>query len=332
MNRGFDEFFGFLRGGHNFIPGVPIIIFPDHSGAGEDVGEDPEVRRRLDQNILRGFDNVAEPSYLTDAFGREAADFVRRHEDEPFLLYLSFNAVHTPMQADDARLERFASTTHPVRRIYNAMAYAMDEAIGAVMRQLEASGLTDDTIVFFLSDNGGPTVHRYAYNASDNTPLRGSKGTTLEAGIRVPFVMSWPAELSPGEYDEPVIQLDILPTVLAAAGIAADEGESPFDGVDLLPFLRGERTHRPHDVLYWRSFGQMAIREGDWKLASYVKQMDDGELRRGEPRDEMTPMRLYNLADDIGEANDLAAAMPTRVAYLRSRWNAWNATLRPVAP
>ena len=329
MQRGFDEFFGFLRGGHNFFPDEPIIIFPDRNGIGEDLGEIPEVRAALDHQILRGKEHVAEETYLTDAFAREAVSFIRRHEAKPFFLYLSFNAVHTPMQATDDRLEKFASVNHPVRKVYNAMTLAMDEAVGDVLTQLSRSGLEEDTLIFFISDNGGPTVHKYAYNASDNSPLRGSKGTTLEAGIRVPFVVSWPGQIASGEqYDEPVTQMDIFPTVLAAAGIDA-EPENRLDGVNLLPYLHGETSGSPHEALYWRSWGQMAIRRGNWKLVSYVAKMDEGELLRSDPRDEMTPLRLYNLKRDIGESQDLSQQQPQVAAELLSLWNQWNDRMKP---
>ena len=329
MQRGFDEFFGFLRGGHNFFPDLPIIIFPDRNGVGEDLGQTPEGRATLDHQILRGKEHVAEKAYLTDAFAREAVSFIRRHETKPFFLYLSFNAVHTPMQATDDRLEKFASVNHPVRKVYNAMTLAMDEAVGDVLTQLSRSGLEKDTLIFFISDNGGPTVHKYAFNASDNSPLRGSKGTTLEAGIRVPFIVSWPGQIaSGGKYDEPVIQMDIFPTVLAAAGIDA-KPEKRLDGVNLLPFLHGETSGSPHEALYWRSLGQMAIRRGNWKLVSYVAKMDEGELLRSDPRDEMTPLRLYNLKRDIGESQDLSQQEPQVAAELLSLWNNWNDRMKP---
>ena len=330
MQRGFDEFFGFLRGGHNFFPDVPIIIFPDRNGIGEDLGQTPEGRATLDHQILRGKELVPEETYLTDAFAREAVSFIRRHEAKPFFLYLSFNAVHTPMQATDDRLEKFASVNHPVRKVYNAMTLAVDEAVSDVLTQLSRSGLEEDTLIFFISDNGGPTLHRYAYNASNNSPLRGSKGTTLEAGIRVPFVVSWPGQIASGEqYDEPVIQMDIFPTVLAAAGIDA-ESEKRLDGINLLPHLHGETSGSPHEALYWRSLGQMAIRRGNWKLVSYFAKMDEGELLRSDPRDEMTPLRLYNLKRDIGESQDLSQQQPQVAAELLSLWNQWNDGMKPV--
>ena len=332
QRRGFKEFFGFLQGGHNYLPDLPMIIFPDHNGDGEDLLEDTLIAEHLNRAIMRGTELVDETGYLTEAFGREGVSFVRRHSDQPFFLYLSFNAVHTPMQATDLLMAKFASVQDPVRRIYNAMTYSMDDAIGAVLDQLQASGIEDDTLVFFISDNGGPTLHRYGYNASDNSPLRGSKGTTLEGGIRVPFLISWPGTLKPGGlFDAPVISLDIAATALAAAGVSK-QPHINLDGVNLIPYLQGEVESSPHTQLFWRSFGQMAIRQGDWKLVRYVAKMDGGELKRGEPRDIMTPYRLYNLRRDVGEQQDLAAAEPERVADMLKAWRAWNTQMKISPP
>jgi arylsulfatase A-like enzyme/uncharacterized protein (DUF1330 family) len=320
QQRGFDEFFGFLDGGHSYHMGLPNIVFPDRTGAGQDFGS------RMEGNILRGTDSVEESEYLTDAFGREAVSFIVRHQADPFFLYLSFNAVHTPMHADDVRLAKFAAIEDPVRRIYAAMTLAMDDAIGRVIDKLKQLDLEEDTLIFFLSDNGGPTVHKFAYNASRNTPLRGSKGFTLEGGIRVPFVVSWKGHLSAGEdYDQPVIQLDILPTALAAAGVEA-EPDWKLDGVNILPQLRNQSTAAPHEALYWRSMGQMAVRQGDWKLVTYMNKIDEGDVLRSE-NPPPTPHRLYNLRDDIGESNDLAASETKKVEELMTLWNQWNATM-----
>ncbi len=324
QQRGFDEFFGHLGGGHSYQNGLPNIVFPDRTGAGEDVGS------RMEGKILRGTESVEEPEYLTDAFGREAVSFIERHQADPFFLYLSFNAVHTPMHADDVRLAKFAAIKDPVRRTYAAMTLAMDDAIGRVIDKLKQADLEKDTLIFFLSDNGGPTVHKFAYNASRNTPLRGSKGTTLEAGIRVPFVVSWKGRLPAGEdYDQPVIQLDILPTALAAAGVEA-EPDWKLDGVNILPQLENQSTAEPHEALYWLTVGQMAVRRGDWKLVRYMNKIDEGDVHRTE-NPPLTPHRLYNLRDDIGETNDLAEAEPERVKEMQSLWDKWNASM-PEAP
>src|SRR5207244_7620447 len=166
--------------------------------------------------------------------------FIARHKDQPFFLYLAFNAVHTPMHATEDRLRQFAALTEKTRRTYAAMTAAMDEAVGRVLEKLRSAGLEEHTLIVFFSDNGGPTMQGTTINGSRNTPLRGSKRQTLEGGIRVPFVMSWKGRLPAGkDYDHPVIQLDVQPTALAAAGI--DPGpQAKLDGVNLLPYLTGK--------------------------------------------------------------------------------------------
>jgi arylsulfatase A-like enzyme len=305
QKRGFDEFFGFLGGAHSY--------FPDKRAA-----------------IYRGNEAVSEKAYLTDAFGREAAAFIDLHKDQPFFLYLAFNAVHTPMHATDERLKKFASIEDKTRRTYAAMLTAMDEAIGKVLGQLRSAGLEDNTLIFFFSDNGGPTMPGTTINGSRNTPLRGSKRTTLEGGVRVPFVVQWKGKLPAGKvYDRPVIQLDILPTALAAAGVAI-KPEWKLDGVDLRPYLSGQNAATPHDMLYWRLGAQMAIRRGDWKLVQYDVNADTLAGRKG-ANASVTPPKLYNLAEDVGEANDLAAKNPEKLAELRATWQAWSAQMaRPL--
>ena len=154
------------------------------------------------------------------------------------------------------------------------MLSALDDNAGAVLAKLREAGLEEDTLVVFISDNGGPTMLGTTINGSRNDPLRGSKRTTLEGGIRVPFVLSWKGKLPAGKvYDQPVIQLDVLPTALAAAGVAV-KPEWELDGVDLLPYLTGRDEKAPHDTLYWRLGGQAAIRRGDWKLVRYDSTVD----------------------------------------------------------
>ncbi len=165
-------------------------------------------------------------------------------------------------------------------------------------------------------------------NGSRNDPLRGSKRTTLEGGIRVPFVVHWPKALPAGTvYDQPVIQLDVLPTVLAAAGVKADPSWK-LDGVNLLPYLKREVSGAPHDALYWRLGAQTAIRRGDWKLVRYDRTVDEpGVVSEAGARARVTEERLYNLAQDPGEKNDLASAHPDKVKELHALWSSWNAEL-----
>src|SRR5262245_51473747 len=194
----------------------------------------------------------------------------------------------------------------------------MDDAIGKLLQKLKDEKLEDNTLIFFVSDNGGPTMQGTTINGSINTPLRGSKRTTLEGGIRVPFFVRWPAKLPAGKvYDQPVIQLDVLPTVLAAAGVRAQPAWK-LDGVNLLPFLAGDDKRAPHHTLCWRFGRQMAIRQGDWKLVRYDANAD------GMPG-VATVARLYNLASDIGETTDLAVQRPEKTRELQAAWDAWNA-------
>lgn len=291
--RGFDEFFGFLGGAHDYFS---------------------------KNGILRGNENVAEFDHTTDAFGREAAAFIEKHKGgSPWFLALTFNAVHTPMQATAERLKKMEAITDKTRRTYAAMMLAMDDAIGVVRAQLAATGQEENTLITFISDNGGPTMNGVTVNGSVNTPLRGSKRTTLEGGIRVPFVVCWPRKVKPGSvYENPVIQLDLTATALAAAGA---ETQANADGVDLIPFLSGEKTTRPHDALYWRFGQQNAIRMGDFKLVTYDTNVD---TNAGDRKAGVTGPRLYNLKEDLGESNDLAASMPEKVAELKAKWDAWN--------
>jgi arylsulfatase A-like enzyme len=296
--RGFDEFFGFLSGASDYLP---------------------DKRRGASRNpILRNSREVQEREYLTDAFGREAVAFIERHHDTPFFLYLAFNAVHAPLEASEKYVQRFAGIKDSRRRTFAAMLSAMDDNIGRVLEALHRQELDERTLIFFLSDNGGPTPQTTASNA----PLRGTKGQVLEGGIRVPFLVQWKGHLPGGKVDHrPVIQLDIAPTVLAAAetgappsaGVSPESTASPaFDGVNLLPFLNGEKSGPPHDTLYWRFNDQQAIRRGDWKLVR----------TRPDPKP-----RLYNLANDIGEATDLADKEPAKAKELNNIWSEWNAQL-----
>lgn len=292
VQRGFDEFFGFLGGSHSYF---------ENNG------------------ILRGDKQVSDLDYTTDAFGREACSFVERNRGKPWFLYLAFNAVHTPMHATDARLAKFPHESDQRRKTYNAMMLAMDEAIGQVVDTLKKTDQYSNTLVTFISDNGGPTMVGTTVNGSKNTPFRGGKRTTLEGGIRVPFLMSWPEKIKPSVYEQPVIQLDLHATALAAAGIQP-KAEWKIDGVDLIPYLSGIQSSGPHNALYWRFGDQMAIRRGAWKLVRYDVNADSNSR----VRQEATPPKLYNLVSDIHEDHDLSEKHPDVVRDLQKDWDRWN--------
>jgi arylsulfatase A-like enzyme len=301
QQRGFTDFYGFLGGGHSYF----------------DAG-----------GILRGSEPVKEIDYTTDAFGREAVAYIERNKGKPWMLYLAFNAVHTPMDATKDRLAKFASIQDKTRRTYAAMMSAMDDNIGRVMQALKDSGQYENTLVTFASDNGGPTMNSTTVNGSVNSPLRGSKRTTLEGGIRVPFIVSWPARIKPAVFEPIAVQLDLHATALAAAGVPT-KAEWKMEGVDLLPYLSGTKKTAPHDALFWRFGDQMAIRQGDWKLVRYDTNADSNAGRSN--KQPISSAKLYNLATDVHEDKDLAAEMPDKVKELQSLWDEWNkANVKPL--
>jgi arylsulfatase A-like enzyme len=301
MERGFDEFFGFLLGAHSYL------------GIGAEANP-----------ILDGRERVTEIAYLTDVLADRAVNFVRRHAAQPFFLYLAFNAVHTPMHATDKYLARFTGIADPQRRSYAAMLSAMDDAIGRTIAALREHNVEDNTLIFFFSDNGGPVMASTTINGASNAPLRGSKRQTWEGGIRVPFIIQWKGHLAAGTtYAHPIIQLDVLPTALAAAGVRL-QPEWKLDGVNLLPFITGRASSPPHEALYWRLGSMMAIRKGDWKLVL----THDGPLQADHTAlSDLTAAELYNLTDDIGESRNLAAANPDKVKELTEAWQRWNREL-----
>lgn len=301
----------------------------------------PAKQTGLLPGMRRGREPADVKGYSTDAFGDAAVDFITRHaatraaDGQPWFLYLSFVPPHWPMEAKPEHMAAFAAEPDLHRRTLLAMMASLDENVGKVLDAIDATGQRDDTLVFFLSDNGGPTGRprprpdaplEYGQNSSRNDPFRGVKGNLFEGGIRVPFLVRWPGVIPAGTaYDEPVISLDILPTALAAAGRPATAAESEarqLDGVDLRPALSGTATAPPHETLVWRfrfpgpEAGQQkfAIRQGRWKLVR-----DGG------------PPALYDLVADPGEKTDLAAREPERAAALRAEWDRWNGTLEEPA-
>lgn len=268
--------------------------------------------------------NPPESPLTTPLYTEKALDFIARHSPappvdaptssvaatpaRPWFLYLAFNAIHVPLAASPAWLDRFPAIENKRTRTYAAMISEVDDAIGRILAELERRHLADDTLVFLLSDNGA------IFDAAELGGLRGRKYLVWEGGIRVPFIVSWPGHLRAGRVlEDPVIQLDLTPTLLAAAGAPATPDQH-LDGIDLLPLLRGDTAHLAPRTFYWRYGVQFAIRQGDWKL---VKASQD-----------MAPM-LVDLAKDRGEQHDLSADYPKKARELLDLWTAWNATLPP---
>ncbi|MGB9689895.1 sulfatase [Thermogutta sp.] len=290
LKRGFQEYFGLIGGGHDYF----------------DVGEPGESR---EYRIPLQRDTTPEKfdGYLTDVLSDEAAAFVRRHRDKPFFLYLAYNAPHAPLQAPDRYLERVKHIQDARRRVYGAMIAALDDGVGRLCDALAELGLDKRTLIFFLSDNGGPVDVTHASNA----PLRGGKGSVYEGGIRVPFVVRWTGVLPAGyTYNEPVISLDIPVTLAEAAG-ATLPSDREIDGVNLLPYFLGQHKGAPHEALFWRQGGgtSWAVRRDDWKL---VKAGQNQELQ------------LFNLRQDISETTDVKSQYPEICEELQQRYIEWN--------
>lgn len=301
LDQGFESFFGILGGGSSYFGkgGKPLMVSRDR-------------------------ERVEEHEYLTDAFGREAAAFVTNDENKPWMLYLAFNAVHDPMQPKTADLSRVPLAEEKLRKPYAGMLVAMDDAIGRVLGKLRETGVEKNTLVVFLSDNGGPTAPINSnVNGSRNDPYRGGKRQLSEGGIRTPMFVSWPSVIPAGKtLATPATTLDLLPTLLAAAKVVGASAPSSsaqaeatlLDGINLLPHLRGETDAPKSRALCWRFGWQFAIREGDWKLVRWKH--DDGKgFTSG----------LFNLRDDPTESHDLRSQHPDIAKRLAASWEQWNA-------
>lgn len=300
QSRGFDQYFGFLVGGHNYL-----LHKDAESKFGSAHSHDMIYRDRTVQKL---------EGYTTDLFTDEAIRFVDRSADRPWFLYLAYNAVHTPLEiAEHLRARVPATVTEPARRGYLSLLVGLDDAVGRLREHLRRTGRERDTLIVLFSDNGGSGRKPFfAYNTGVNRPLRGDKGQTLEGGIRVPFLVSWPARLPAGRtYDGLVSTLDILPTAAVAAGLKPAVG---WDGVDLLPHLLGSNPAAPHEELFWRFGPQAAVRRGQWKLVRWR----DFEART------TSRWELYDLSQDAGEERNLAGQKPELVRELSVAWERWN--------
>ena len=279
-SRGFDEFYGFLgRGAHPYFD----LAVEDHP-------------------IYRGLQPIKDKGYLTTRLTDEAVSFIQRHKDKPFYIHLAYNAVHAPAEAPEEDIKRF-NTGDKLRDTLMAMLRHLDLGVGRVVDTLKKEGLFENTLVIFLTDNGGSKAM-----GANNAPLRGNKQQNYEGGIRTPFIASWPAKLKPGtSCDVPIISLDLLPTALAAAGVTAKPAK-PFDGKNILPALTGEVKELHHD-LFWSEggeTGEWAVRSGNWKLVASPQRKE-----------------LFDLAADPGEKTDLAAKQPEKVRALTALYDRW---------
>ena len=293
--RGFDEFFGFLIGGHRYFP--------------EDLtlNDLTEASRQMDGYITRIYDNgrrINTKKYLTEELSDNAVKFIEDNAKDPFFLYLSYNAPHTPLQATERDLERNGHIDVEKRRTYAAMVSSMDDGVGLILDKLEEKNISENTIVVFFSDNGGVEW----YNFSDNGPLRGIKGDFFEGGIRVPFTMQWPKKIKPGiNYNKPIIALDVFATVVSAAS-AEKFIKNNIDGVNLIPYINGEVNGSPHDYLFWKNPDKDidVIRDNRYK---YIRVKDDEYI--------------FDLDNDLSEENNIINSSRHIYQELKLKFKEW---------
>lgn len=300
LNRGFDYFYGHLGGGHQYFP-HELTLKDSYAASNES-----ESYRTW---ILKNHEAVPPRKYLTEEFSEAAIEFGETNREKPFFLFLAYNAPHGPLQATEKYLNRFPNLSGK-RKTYAAMVSCVDDGVGQLLDKLDELKLTENTIVFFLSDNGGPE----AKNGSDNGPLRGGKGDSWEGGFRVPFAMQWKGVLPAGTtYDKPVHAMDIMGTIASLAGVKADP-ERPLDGVNLIPYLTGKNDGSPHEAIYLRKFdaGKYTVRRGDYKLHLQGKTAE---------------LELYDLEKDIGEQSDIALQHPETVRQLEALRVKWDSEL-----
>ena len=293
LKRGFDEFYGFRGGARSYF------AYPEN--------RKPNRGRRIERGFL---DFKEHEGYLTDVLADETCAFIERNKKKPFFAFVSFNAVHLPMETDPKDKDEFAQLDGKRRKVAQ-MTLSLDRACGQIVNKLKELGLEDNTLIVFTNDNGGPTDK----NASSNYPLSGIKATHLEGGIRVPGIMVWPGKLPTGSvYTNPVSTLDLLPTFVEAAGGDASLIEG-LDGVNLVPYLQGVKKEIPHQTLYWKKENRGTIRDGDWKLLRFPDR----------------PAELYNIVEDPSEQNNLATEHPEKVKALYKKLFAWELELeRPL--
>lgn len=249
---------------------------------------------------------VAFEKHLTEEFTDEALDFIERYKEKPFFLFMSYNAPHTPLQPAEEHLERVAHIQDETRRLYAGLVVGLDDGVGQIMNKLRESGLEENTLVFFMSDNGGKLKW-----GADNGVLRKDKGSSYEGGWRVPFLMQWKGVISPSLYDQPVNSLDVLATIADLSGAPLDP-KKPLDGVNLIPYVTDEKQGAPHRAVFLRgggSKGAYAVRMGDYKIITY----NGG-----------TGQQMFNLKNDISEEHNIIKSLPERfkeIDSVRAEWS-----------
>lgn len=314
LSHGFDEFFGFAGGGTGYL------VEP---GPGDDWMPNPVEGSRpgfTPMQLERGFEPVAlQGGYQTDIFTDEAVAFIERNREQPFFLTVTYHAPHSPLQATAQYLQRNMHIEERGARIYAAMVTALDDGVGRITETLRRNGLTENTLVVFISDNGCASY--IGIGRCSNQPFNGFKGTYFEGGVRVPMIASWPSHLPRSvRYDGLVSSMDLTATMLAVAGARVDR---ELDGVDVRPFLtETAATTAPRHRIYWRTAPNYAIIDGEWKIVAMARSDGAGMVTL-----------LFNLADDPGETTDLALRHPEIVERLNREFEAWSRSVpQPAFP
>jgi arylsulfatase A-like enzyme len=309
QNKGIDEFYGFYEAFSLYAPkGNKDIVNHKHR-----IFQNRRIwrqKRKGPSAIVHNGQVIEEKGYLTERIAEEACRFIEENEGNPFFLYVPFNAPHTPFQAPKSYCDRFLDVKDENKRVYYAMIAALDDAVGEIMKQVKESGIEENTLIFFCSDNGGATYT----GATENGDLKGGKMTYFEGGLNVPFILKWKGTVAPGHtYHEPVSLMDIFTTAVSSCHVPLPENVQ-IDGMDLIPYLSGEKNGSPHDYLFWRTGFSKALRNGNWKIV--VNSRDDFLL-------------LYDLAADKQEKYDLKAGQPEIVKQLLGRLAEWEDGLKP---
>jgi arylsulfatase A-like enzyme len=319
--HGFDYFYGFLPG---------CVDFYSHRFYW---GETARGRTVNYHSLFRNRGEIFEDGeYLTDRIGQEASAFVRRNWTRPFFLQVTFNAPHYPMHAPARYLDRF-SNLEPERRTYAAMLAAVDDAVGSIRDSLAQHGLAENTLIFYIADNGATTEPRAGLNqqpatAGDNSPYRGFKFSLFDGGMHVPAIMRWPAKIPSGKtIHETAMTMDILPTACAAAGVTLPAGHR-IDGRSILA-VASEGAPSPHEIIFWENTGQLAARRGKWKLVlngnPYGRAPEERKPLQGEDS-----VFLSDLSTDPGETKNLRRRHQNIVDELTSRMQAWQEEVKRV--
>ncbi|KGK30206.1 sulfatase [Cellulophaga sp. E6(2014)] len=304
-NRGFDDFYGFLAGGHKYFPEEYRQQYRRQKEAGAKIINDYVLPLEHNGTTLQ------ENEYLTDAFSREAGRFIQEANDKkkPFFLYLAYNAPHVPLEAKKEDLDKFKHIQDKDRRTYAAMVYAIDRGVGQIVENLKKTGQYDNTLIIFLSDNGGHTGH-----GANNFPLTGRKGDTWEGGFRVPMFFHWPNKIPKGQkFDFPVSSLDFYPTLNHLAGATIPQNKI-LDGKNIWEAFTSNQN--PHDketlfaMRHREGYTDVAARQNNWKAVKVRKE----------------PWKLFNITNDISEKTDLSAAHPAILKKLVTEAENWSKT------